>query len=296
VKPAPFTYERADSAADAAARLAEDGDAVAVLGGGQSLVPMMNLRLATPSRLLDITRAPDLARIERSNGHLEIGAAVRQAQAEDSPLVAGAVPLLHEALADVAHREIRNAGTIGGSVAHAEAAAEIPTVALTLDAEILARNARGTRTIAARDFFLSYLTTALEPDELLVGLRFPVAGPGSGGAFVELAARKGDYALVGVAAHVVLAGGRIERAALGYLGAGGTPLRAPAAEAALAGVTPTAEAFASAAAQAQDELSPPDDIHASSAYRRRVAGVLTRRALAVAVARARGEDPAKEEM
>ena len=294
MKPASFKYERAASAADAVATLAEYGEAVKVLGGGQSLVPMMNLRLAAPDRLLDITRAADLTGIERSDGHVEIGAAVRQSAAEDSPLVQGAVPLLHEALDHVAHREIRNAGTIGGSAAHADAAAEIPTVVLTLDAEIVARSERGTRTIAAADFFRSYLTTALDPDELLVALRFPAGAPGTGTAFVELAPRKGDYALVGVAAQVVLAGGRIERAALGYLGAGSTPLRAATAEAALAGAEPTADAFAEAAARAESELRPLDDIHASAAYRRRVAGVLTRRALAIAVRRARGDDHTEE--
>jgi carbon-monoxide dehydrogenase medium subunit len=167
---------------------------------------------------------------------------------------------------------------------------------LTLDAEIVARSERGTRTIAAADFFRSYLSTALDPDELLVALRFPATAPGTGTAFVELAPRKGDYALVGVAAQVVLAEGRIERAALGYLGAGSTPLRAAAAEAVLAGAEPTADAFAEAAARAESELQPLDDIHASAAYRRRVAGVLTRRALAIAVRRARGDDHTEEEL
>jgi len=208
--------------------------------------------------------------------------------------VRDAVPLLREALDHVGHREIRNAGTVGGSAAHADAAAEIPTVVLTLDAEIVARSSRGTRTIAAADFFRSYLSTALEPDELLVALRFPAAGRDTGTAFVELAARKGDYALVGVAAQVVLAGDRIERVALGYLGAGSTPLRAAAAEALLAGAQPTAEAFVEAAAQVESALEPLDDIHATAAYRRRVAGVLTRRALVIATARARGEDRSEE--
>jgi aerobic carbon-monoxide dehydrogenase medium subunit len=289
VKPAPFTYRRAGSAAEAVAELAEHGDDARVLAGGQSLIALMNLRLATPERLVDVRGAGDLRRLERANGHVEIGAAVRQAEAEDARLVQAAVPLLHEALDHVAHREIRNAGTVCGSVAHGDAAAEIPAVAVALDAEMVALSRRGARTIPARDFFRSQFETSLDPDELLTAVRFPVDPPGTGTAFLEIAPRKGDYALVGVAARLRVGDGRIAAAALAFLGVDARPVRSAAAEQALAGAAPGDDAFAEAGRAAADELEPGSDVHADAEYRRRVAGVLTRRALRIAADRIAGE-------
>ncbi len=296
MKPASFTFTAARSLDEALAVLAEHGDNAKVLAGGQSLVPLMNLRLAAPEHVVDITGAAELQGLHRGPGQIELRAAVRQAQAEDATEVRREVPLLHEALGHVAHREIRNAGTICGSAAHGDAAAEVPVVSVALDAEMVAASPRGVRTIAARDFFRSYLTTALASDEILIAVRLPVQRPGEGSAFLELAPRQGDYALAGVAARVVLGDGRIRRVALGLLGVDQRPVRAADAEAALAGAEPTPEALAEAARLVSAGIDPAGDLHASAAFRRHVTGVLAERALQTAVRRARGgDDPTSEE-
>ncbi len=295
MKPAAFAFTAARSLDEALDVLAVHGDGAKVLAGGQSLVPMMNLRLAAPEHVVDITGAAELQGLGRGPGHLEIRAGVRQAQAEDAAEVRRDVPLLREALGHVAHREIRNAGTICGSAAHGDAAAEVPVVSVALDAEMVAASPRGVRTIAARDFFRSYLTTALASDEILIAVRLPVQGPGEGSAFLELAPRQGDYALAGVAARVVLGDGRIDDVALGLLGVDARPVRAAAAEEALAGSVPSAEALAEAGRLVSAGIDPAGDLHASAAFRRHLAGVLAERALATAVRRARADDPTSDE-
>ncbi len=211
----------------------------------------------------------------------------RQRAAERSELVARRAPLVTRALGSVGHVTIRNRGTIGGSIAHADARSELPGAALALEAQLVARSsARGERTIAAADFFKGFLMTALEPDEMLVEVRVPGLPERSGVSFLELARRHGDFAIVGVAAVVSLAAdGTIADARLVFIGVAGAPVRATEAEAALRGKLPDAAAFAEAAAAAQAVLEPPSDLHASAAYRRRVAGVLTQRALEEAVPR-----------
>lgn len=287
MKPPPLKYFPARSTDEALSLLAEHGDEAKVLAGGQSLMPLLNMRLARPECLVDITRVAELGGAAPVNGHLELQAAVRQADAEDSPAVETGVPLLHEALGHVAHREIRNAGTVCGSAAHADSAAEIPAVCLALDAEMVAASTRGTRVIPARDFYVSYLETALEPDELLTAIRLPVQAPGTGASFLEVAPRRGDYALAGVAASVTATNGLVQSASIAFLGVGPTPIRAEAAEQLLRDATPSDELLSETARRASEELEPADDVHASADYRREAARVLAWRALGIALDRAR---------
>jgi carbon-monoxide dehydrogenase medium subunit len=279
VKPPLFDYRAPSSLEEAVALRAEHADS-AVLAGGQSLMPLLNLRMAYPGTVIDLGGVAELAGIREFDGGVAFGAMTRQRAAERSELVRDRIPLLAEALAHVGHPAIRNRGTVGGSIAHADPAAELPAVALALDAQLVARSPRGERVIAAQDFFVGFLTTALEPDELLVEIRVPGLPKPSGAAFVELARRHGDFALVGVGAAVALDGnGAIADARLAFIGVGGAPVRAREAEAMLRGARPDDATFAEAAQRATAELDPGSDAHATAAYRRRVAGVLARRAL-----------------
>jgi carbon-monoxide dehydrogenase medium subunit len=283
MKPPAFRYFAPDSLEEALALRAEHAEDSAVLAGGQSLMPLLNLRMAFPGTVIDLGRIGELAGIREWDGGVAIGAMTRQREAERSTLVRERVPLAARALPNVGHAAIRNRGTVGGSIAHADPAAELPAVALALDAEMVARTSGGERTIAAGDFFAGFLTTTLAPDELLVEVRLPGLPAGHGTAFVELARRHGDFALVGVAAALALDGaGAIADARLVFIGVGGSPVRARDAEAVLRGSAPGEALFAEAAERAKEELDPPGDTHASAAYRRRVAGVLAQRALAEA--------------
>jgi carbon-monoxide dehydrogenase medium subunit len=287
MKPPAFDYVAVASTEEATAELARHGDAAKLLAGGQSLVPMLNLRLAAPGRLVDLNRVAALSSIEERDGGVAIGAMTRQRAVERSALVAARVPLLADALPWVGHTAIRNRGTIGGSLAHADPAGELPAVALCLDARFTVRRAGGERTIGARDFFKGYLTTALAPTELLTEIWFPSLPPGSGTAWIECARRHGDFALVGVAAAVTLDGGVVREARLALIGVDGVPVRATAAEALLVGAPLSAESMAAAADGVRRSIEPHGDIHATAAYRRHVAGVLTIRALTRAGERAR---------
>ena len=293
MKPPPFTYHRPTSPDEALDLLAQLGDEAKVLAGGQSLVAILNLRLARPAHLIDINRLDGpLAQIEAAaDGGIRFGALVRQRAAEQAPLVRERAPLVAEALPYIGHQQIRNRGTICGNLAHADPASELPAVAVALDAQMIARSkARGERSIAAADFFRGYLTTALEPDELLVEFRLPAWPVGAGGSFQEVARRHGDYALVGVAAVVqVDATGTCTDARLGVTGAGPGPVRAREAEAALAGQPLSTDAINAAAERVVAVLDPVSDVHATAAYRRHVAGVLARRALEAAAARAHSQ-------
>lgn len=295
MKPAPFRYHAPETLDEALALLAEHGADAKPLAGGQSLVPAMNFRLARPSVLVDLNRIPALDRIEPvngggaspSDGGLRLGAMTRQRAAETSPLVAARAPLLAEALPLVAHPQIRNRGTVGGSLAHADPAAELPAVAVALGARLTAASTGGERTIDAADFFTGLMATALEPEELLVGIEVPPPPPRSGWCFVELARRHGDYALIGVAGGVTLdAAGRCAGSRIVLVSAGEVPVVATGAAAALAGAQPGAEAARAAAETAAAEADPPADIHASADYRRQLVRVLVRRALETAFQRA----------
>jgi carbon-monoxide dehydrogenase medium subunit len=287
VKPPALDYVAVGSADEAIAELAVHGDAARVLAGGQSLLPLLNLRLAAPARLVDLNRAGALASIDERDGGVAIGAMARQRAVERSALVAERVPLLADALPWVGHSAIRNRGTLGGSLAHADPAAELPAVALCLDARFTARDARTARTIGAREFFTGSLTTALAPTELLTEIWFPPLPPGSGTAWIEIARRHGDFALAGVAAALTLDGDVVRQARLALTGVDVVPVRAAEAEGLLAGVRLTAESMAAAAEAVRGRVEPPTDIHATAAYRRHVVGVLTVRALARAGERAR---------
>jgi carbon-monoxide dehydrogenase medium subunit len=287
VKPPVFEYTAVRSIDEAVAELAQHGDEAKLLAGGQSLVPLLNMRLTAPERLIDLNRVAALAYVRVEAGGLAVGAMTRQRAVERSALAARHAPLLADALPWVGHFQIRNRGTIGGSLSHADPAAELPAVALCLDARFSALGPAGGRTIAAEDFFLTQLTTALAPTELLTEVWFPATPPGSGSARIELARRHGDYALVGIAAVVTLAGDRIGEARLALTGVGDRPVRAREAEARLAGEALTPEVLADAAESLRRAIEPGSDIHATAAYRRHVAGVLAGRAIRLAVARAR---------
>lgn len=287
MKPVAFDLQEARTVEEAEDLLAA-GREVKVLAGGQSLVPLLNFRLARPEVLVDVNRIAALRYIREEGGGLAIGALTRQRELERSELVARLAPLMAEALPMVAHAPIRNRGTLGGSLAHADAAAELCSVALALNAVIVARSRRGRREIPAAELFFGPFTTALEPDELLVEVRVPALPPRTGWAFEELARRKGDFAMVGVAAVLgVGPDGTVTDARLAYASMGPTAVRARGAEGALRSRPANEETFTAAADAAATELEPSDDIHADREYRRRVARALTRRALARALRRAR---------
>jgi carbon-monoxide dehydrogenase medium subunit len=285
VKPPPFAYDAPETVDEALSLLAEHGDDAKVLAGGQSLIPLLALRLARPARLVDVGRLAELQSIA-VNGDVRIGAAVRQRTAERSKELAAANPLLAKAIPLIGHVPIRSRGTIGGSVAHADPAAELPAAMLLAEATMVARKAGGaSREIAAADFFDGFFTTALAADELLVEIRLPAWPAGAGVAFQEVARRHGDFALVGAGAVVVRDGsGTVTDARLAFTGVAGTPVRSAAAEAALKGTTADADAIAAAAAAVGGDIDPSGDVHATAAYRRHVAGVLAKRVLTEACA------------
>ncbi|MGH7307555.1 MAG: FAD binding domain-containing protein [Candidatus Rokuibacteriota bacterium] len=287
MKPAPFRYERACDVDEAVALLAEHGDEAKILAGGQSLIPLVNMRLVRPSVLVDINRLVEIDGIRLADGHLIIGAVARDRDVELSAEARRRCPVLVEALHHVGHVEIRNRGTVCGSLAHADPAAELPVVAVAVEAQLVARSLRGTRTIAAGDFFRSFLTMDLAADELLTEVRFPALPPGAGWGFVEFARRHGDFALT-VAAVVLEQGpGGVCRAArIAVGGVGPTPLRARPVETSLVGAPLSRDRFAAAGLEVAAMVSPPSDIHASGDYRRKVTAVAVERALVMAAQRA----------
>jgi len=289
VKPAAFAYHRPAGVDETLELLHAHGSDAKPLAGGQSLIPAMNFRLARPAVLVDLNRVTELDFIRRDDGGaIHCGAMTRQRTLEHHPDVIGGAGLLAETMPHVAHAQIRNRGTLGGSAAHADPAAEIPAVLLALDAQFLLRGREGTRSVSAGQFFTGLFQTALAPGELLVEVVCPPLPPRSGWAFLEIARRHGDYALTGVAAVVTLAErGRCADSRIALLGVGEGPVLAARARKALKGETPTSAVLRDAAqAAAGKDIDPPGDIHASSAYRRQLVGVLTRRALTAAFERA----------
>jgi carbon-monoxide dehydrogenase medium subunit len=278
----PFDYEAPETVAAAVDLLAEHQDEASVLAGGQSLIPLLALRLARPAVLIDINGVPELSGLSASGGWLTVGAMTREYVAEESALVGDTVPLLAAALPLIGHEAIRSRGTIGGSLAHGDPAAELPAVALALDAVFVVRGQQGERFIPAADWFEGYLTTARRPDELLIEIRFPAAGPGTGSSFLEIARRHGDFAMVGLATSLTLADGAITDARLAFAGLSDVPVRATGAEDLLVGGQPSDDLFAAAARQATAGLEPPSDLHGSAEYRKKVATVLVRRGLRAA--------------
>jgi len=292
MKAAAFDYHRPASVDAAVGLLAELGDEAKVLAGGQSLVPVMAMRLGRPEHIVDVNRVAELEGVTRSDGTLQVGALTRHRALDRDEVIAHAVPLLARAAPFIGHFQIRNRGTLGGSLAHADPAAELPAVVVALDAEIETRSVRGSRRIPAADFFLSAFMTALEPDELVTAVHLPVWGPGCGFAVAELARRHGDFAIAGAACGVAVEDGRISRAAVGLIGMGSVPVRARQAEQALSGASVAEVDLAGLADDAVATLQPPSDVHGPGAYRRRVAAHMIARALGRALAEAQGRGEA----
>ena len=287
-------YEAPETVAEAVDLLAEHQDEASVLAGGQSLIPLLALRLARPALLIDINGLGELSGVSAADGWIAIGAMTREYVAEESQLVADAVPLLAAALPLIGHEAIRSRGTIGGSLAHADPAAELPAVALALGAEFVVRGQSGERVIPAAEWFEGYLATSRRPDEILVEVRFPAAGPDTGAAFQEVARRHGDFAIVGLAASLSFADGAISDARLAFSGVADVPVRAADAEEFLAGERPSPEVFEEAARRATAGLDPPADLHGSAEYRKKIAATLVRRGLQAAADSAR-QDSARQD-
>jgi carbon-monoxide dehydrogenase medium subunit len=289
MKPAPFEYHAPTSLDAALALKAEHGDEGKPLAGGQSLIPAMNFRVAQPTLLIDLNHIPELRHVSKPNGAVHIGSMTLQSTAERDGLIAEHVPLLHEAIPNIAHPQIRNRGTIGGSLAHADPASELPVVALALGARFRAQSSTGERWIEAKDFFAGLFATALQPDELLVEIAFPTKTARTGYSFTEVARRHGDYAMAGLAAIVELdSNDKIAAAKLVYLNVGDGPVDAANAAASLIGKTPDAAAFKEAGRIAsQEDMHPFGNVHATPEYQRHLSAVLTERALATATQRAK---------
>ena len=281
-------YEAPATVDEAVGLLAEHQDEASVLAGGQSLIPLLALRLARPAVLIDINGLGELSGVAAADGWVAVGAMTREYLAEESAVIAEAVPLLAAALPLIGHEAIRSRGTIGGSLAHADPAAELPAVAVALGAEFVVRSQSGERVIPAAEWFEGYLATSRRADEILVEVRFPAAGPDTGAAFQEVARRHGDFAIVGLAASLTFAGGAISDARLAFSGVADVPVRAAAAEEFLAGMRPSPELFAEAARRATAGIEPPADLHGSSEYRKKVAATLVRRGLQAAADNAHG--------
>ncbi len=283
MKASRFEYLRPTRLEDAIGFLSRYGADAKAIAGGQSLVPMMAFRLAAPRYLIDIGRIPDLNRITIEADGIRIGALVRWRDIERSVPLQHAHPLLVEAVRHVAHYQIRNRGTVGGSLAHADPAAEMPGIAVTCEAQIVICGPRGQRTVDAAEFFTGALITALGPDELIVEIRLPPWRGNRRWAFQEFARRRGDFALAGVALFYDQGqSGRAENAHVGAIGVGGTPLRLSAVEAVIDGQAVNDSVLSAAAVAASESVDPADDIHAPGDYRRALLGVLTERALASA--------------
>ncbi len=291
MKPAPFKYYAPTTVDEALAHLAEHGWDAKVLAGGQSLIPLLNFRLAQPSVLVDLNNVSELFYIRpNGNGGLLLGAMTRQSQVEHDPLVAERAPLVHEVMPQIAYPQIRTRGTFGGSLAHADPSAELVAVSLALKARLRLRSQAGERWVPADEFFVGLFTTALEPDELLVEVALPAMPPRSGWSFLQITRRHHDFCLAGVAVLVTLdEQGQCEQARLVFLSVGDGPVDARQAAEMLVGQAPTPEVIGAAAETAASaDIDPGSDIHASAEYRRHLSKVLARRTLTQAFDRARG--------
>lgn len=291
MKPAPFEYFAPTEMDEVVRLLTQYGDEAKILAGGQSLMPLLNMRLARPQVIIDINRLDGLAYMTpQPDAGLAIGALTRQRALERAPLIRGQQPLLAAMIPAIGHFQIRNRGTIGGSLVHADPAAELPALSLALEAKFVLHSAAGQRLVAAEDFFLTYLTTAIEPQEILTEIRLPRWDDSTGGAFQEVCRRAGDFALVGAIACVQVTPDDVCQAArLIMFGVGGTPVRLRNAEELVSGRHLDASTLAEVSALVSECLDPEGDIHASATYRREVGGVLARRTLGEALARAKGE-------
>lgn len=290
MKPAPFEYHVPDSLDQALSLISEHADEAKFLAGGQSLVPAMNFRVVQPTVLIDLNRVNELSFIREEGGTIRIGAMARERHLEFDPSIAKRTPLLHEAVPFIAHPQIRNRGTIGGSIVNADPAAELPVLMLALNARLKAKNVSGERWIDAKDFFAGMFTTALTPDEILVEIELPFMPPHTGWSFIEVAPRAGDYAMMGVAALVTLdENGKCKSAKLVYLNAGDGPVDATEAARLLEGETLNDKLIETAAMHASEkEINPYGNMHASVDFQRHLANVLTKNTLKQAIQRAEG--------
>jgi carbon-monoxide dehydrogenase medium subunit len=285
MKAPPFVYHRPETLQEALALLAEHGDEAKVLAGGQSLVPLMALRMGRPGHVVDIGGIDGLADITVNDGAVTLGPLVRHEQANRSADIAEHAPLISETMPWVAHRAIRTQGTVLGSIAHADPAAEMPAVVLATGATLTAKSLRGSRDIDAAHFFQGYLDTALDADEILIGATFPAWPTNAASSVTEVARRHGDYALVGLAIRIEVSNDVVTDAALAFFGAASTAIRVPLAEETLVDSPLTAETFDAVAQVVSSELQPSKDIHGTTAYRKHLAGVITRRGLQSAAAK-----------
>jgi CO/xanthine dehydrogenase FAD-binding subunit len=293
MKPAPFVYAAPSTLAEAITLLAQHGETAKLLAGGQSLVPMMNFRLARPEYIVDLNCVQGLEYLREQDAQLVVGAMTRQRAVERSELVRQHYPLLWEATQLIGHPAIRNRGTVGGSIAHADPAAELPAVLLAHGGSVVVQGPRGRRDIAAQELFLTYFTTMLAGDEILTEVRLPRWPPGTGWCFLEESRRHGDFAMVGVAALITLDAARhCTRVAVVLTGVGGAPYQVAEASAMLVGQTPDDTRIAAVAEAAATGVAPEGDLHASAEFRRHLSGVLTRRALHKAVERTTADGPA----
>ncbi len=283
MKPAPFKYIAATSLEHALSLKAEHGDEAKFLAGGQSLMPTMNFRLARPAILIDLNEIEDLAGIRPSGAAIRVGALTRYRALERNAAFAQAFPLIGEALPHIAHPQIRNRGTLGGNLSHADPASEFPAIALALGARFHIRAAQRERWIEASDFFVGALTTDLQPDEILDEVELPLTNPRTGSCFMEIARRRGDFAIVGAAAMITLGdANQCSDVRLALCGVGETPIDASSTAAVLLGHAPTEAAIRDVAASVQKIIDPGGNVHATADYQRHIAGVLTERALRTA--------------
>jgi len=287
MKPAPFKYVAASSLDQALALKAKHGDEARFLAGGQSLIPAMNFRLARPALLIDLNGLTELSGIDRSDARrVRVGALTRYRLLERDAGFLAAYPLFADALPHIAHPQIRNRGTIGGNLSHADPASELPALAVAMGAELRIRSARGERRVPASEFFVGLLTTDLQSDEMLLDITFPAQGERNGACFMEIARRRGDFAIAGVAAVVTLdEERRCSDVRLALCGVGETPVDASAAASSMIGSRVAGETIEKAAAEVQQMIAPSGNVHASADYQRHVAGVLTERALHTAYQR-----------
>ena len=287
--PAAFEYSSPTTLSHAIALLQEHGADAKILAGGQSLIPLMKLRMAAPKHVIDLNRITDLSYIRESDGHLTIGALTRESQIDSSDLIRQKYPLLADTASVIGDPLVRNLATVGGNLAHADPANDHGATMLALGAAVVATGPNGARTIALTDFFTGVFTTALNPDEILTEIRIPIPPPGSGGAYLKVERKVGDFAAAAVAVQLTLAGGVCKGVGIGLTNVGATPIKATQAEQALEGQAPSDENIQKAAALAAGQAEPVDDLRGSADYKRSLVRVLTGRALRQAIARAKGE-------
>jgi carbon-monoxide dehydrogenase medium subunit len=285
--PGTFDYH-SPGTLDEAIALLQKGDGSKILAGGQSLIPAMRFRLASPDTLIDITRIKDLSHLEERGDHLAIGALVHEVQLEESPIVAKSYPLLLDTAKVIADPIVRNRATVGGNLAHADPANDHPATMLAYGAQVIARGRAGTRTIAIDDFFVGLFESSLQPGEILTEIRIPKPPPGSGGAYRKIERKVGDYAVAAVAVQLTLAGGVIKTVRVGLTNVAPIPARAKNAEAALVGKSPTEDVLEAAGKAAGAECDPSADLRGQVDYKRDLVRVLVKRAVRSAVARAQG--------